>query len=95
MAVSIWTASSYLPFISILQSITFLNGTKVFCLSDMISRKLSDSKEKRQHRLEGPEHILKRVGEKMILWHYILTLCESILMNDILVLFCSDESENI
>lgn len=67
MAVSIWTGSSYVHFISSLQSIRFLNGTKVFHLSDMISRNLSGIKEKRQHRLEGPEHILKRGGEKMIL----------------------------
>lgn len=46
MAVSIWTTSSYFPFISILQSIRFLNSTKVVYSSDMISRRLTDIKEK-------------------------------------------------
>lgn len=40
-----------------------------------------------QHSLES--------SEKIILWHYILTLCESILMKDILAFFCNDESGNI
>lgn len=95
MAVSICTASSYVHFISSLQSIRFLKGTKALHLSDMISRKLSNIKEKRQRHLERSEHILKRVGEKMILWHYILALYELILMKDILALFCSGESESI
>lgn len=34
-------------------------------------------------------------SEKVILQYYILTLCESILMKDILAFFCCDESGNI
>lgn len=56
-AVSIWTVTFYVHLISSLESIRFLNDTKVFQLSDMFSRNLSDTKEKRKHCLEGPQEI--------------------------------------